>query len=281
MSTYNRITEIEKQLILSQTLPAKEIATVTGRHKNTIYKWASEMGVSLPSSPRQYNVPYDLFDRLSPDTAYLLGFIAADGCILLSKTGGTIEISLSIKDLTHLKKIKKLFRTTSVIHEGNTNFNTRRVRLNICCRPLVNKVMEIGIPPRKSSVLTFPNIPDELASHFVRGYFDGDGCIRKTGDAAEISLLGTEQFLTSIKLIFNKVNGISVGSLKPAGNQYRLAYGGKYTPQQFGKWMYSDSSPSNRMTRKYCRFKQWLANKRFLCRYKREIVRSNRHQSKD
>lgn len=39
--------------------------------------------------------------------------------------------------------------------------------------------MQIGVNFRKTFDLKMPNIPDEMIRHFIRGYFDGDGCICK------------------------------------------------------------------------------------------------------
>lgn len=36
-----------------------------------------------------------------------------------------------------------------------------------------------GIGSAKSLSLEFPNVPNCYLSHFMRGYFDGDGCIYK------------------------------------------------------------------------------------------------------
>ena len=43
---------------------------------------------------------------------------------------------------------------------------------------MVNDLINLGCIPNKSLTLTFPDfINDELLPHFIRGYFDGDGCI--------------------------------------------------------------------------------------------------------
>jgi intein/homing endonuclease len=43
---------------------------------------------------------------------------------------------------------------------------------------LHHSLVKHGCAEKKSLVLQFPtNISSELISHFIRGYFDGDGCI--------------------------------------------------------------------------------------------------------
>lgn len=65
----------------------------------------------------------------------------------------------------------------------------------VFCRNLIDK----GVVPRKSLILKFPTeeqVPTELIRHFIRGYFDGDGCISNPlKRAISVSLLGTNDFL--------------------------------------------------------------------------------------
>jgi hypothetical protein len=45
-----------------------------------------------------------------------------------------------------------------------------------------------------------------LIRHFIRGYFDGDGCIICTNKTRSINLLGTPNFLTMCQKHFNVYN---------------------------------------------------------------------------
>jgi hypothetical protein len=52
---------------------------------------------------------------------------------------------------------------------------------NINSKKVVSDIMKLGCGPCKSLTLEFPSydiIPQKLFHHFIRGYFDGDGCIR-------------------------------------------------------------------------------------------------------
>ena len=71
-----------------------------------------------------------------------------------------------------------------------------------------NTLNDYGCTPRKSNTLLFPNIDifknESLIIPFIRGYFDGDGCLTNTKEHPKVSFLGTEQFLTKIKnYLFN------------------------------------------------------------------------------
>ena len=59
-----------------------------------------------------------------------------------------------------------------------------------------NSLIKLGMHPRKTATIKYPKISDYLDSHFIRGYFDGDGSIT-TGPtikmASSITILSTIQ----------------------------------------------------------------------------------------
>ena len=59
----------------------------------------------------------------------------------------------------------------------NENHNDSYMILNTN-KEVINSLKEFGITSRKSLTIRFPkNIPSEYLGSFIRGYFDGDGCI--------------------------------------------------------------------------------------------------------
>lgn len=146
---------------------------------------------------------FDVID--TEEKAYWLGFIYADGCISLKSN--TLEISLKYDDVEHLNKFNVFMQ-----HVFN-NVKERKVKCNekLCkvCRwmgkskHLCEVLNSYGCTPKKSLTLTFPNenifTDKKLIKDFLRGYFDGDGCItyvNKEHTHTCISVLGTEEFLT-------------------------------------------------------------------------------------
>ena len=127
-------------------------------------------GEHLTSKPKVYNE--EAFSSYTPESAYWAGFIAADGCI----TGGTLKICLNYKDINHLEKFKAYVDSTHKI-----SFNTDKYyRAEIGFKN--NKISEAlelnyNITPNKSLIYEMPILPDEVVWDFIRGYFDGDGCI--------------------------------------------------------------------------------------------------------
>jgi len=49
--------------------------------------------------------------------------------------------------------------------------------LRIGSHKIYESLIKIGVRPKKSLIMKFPDIPKEYLGNFIRGYFDGDGCV--------------------------------------------------------------------------------------------------------
>lgn len=161
-----------------------------------------------------------VFDSIdTEEKAYWLGFIFADGYISShnsDKNKYRFEISLSEKDKDHLYKFNSFMKYNGDnVKFGKVNLNGKqysKVRWSIGNKHLWETLNSLGCIPNKSLTLKFPNkeIFKEpwLIIPFIRGYFDGDGCITNVhpelnvGPCINASLLGTKDMLTPIKDLF-------------------------------------------------------------------------------
>lgn len=106
-------------------------------------------------------------------------------------------------------------------------------------------LIQWGCTPRKSLALRFPPLPIPLCSHFIRGYFDGDGSafVSGHGKTPNISLLGNYEFLETVEIqvfIGTNVNGTFHRHTK--SEAYYLAYRGEFKAANVGKWLYHDAT---------------------------------------
>lgn len=121
--------------------------------------------------PQQFfDIDEDFFDYWSRRMAYVLGLIITDGCI---SKAGTVALSMNDKDL--LEKVKKAMGskhkiTPSKHQKGLYCFRFTRERL-------AKKLNNLGVIPRKSFTVKLPEVPQKYLPDFIRGIFDGDGCI--------------------------------------------------------------------------------------------------------
>ncbi len=124
------------------------------------------------------------------DKAYWLGFLYADGCVheLYNKDKTKIKsmrlaISLCETDYYHLEKFKKCIDANIPIKKRSTILNGKTFyyfQIIISCTKLCRDLIDKGCTPRKTYAIKFPNsdiVPHEFMKDFLRGLFDGDGCL--------------------------------------------------------------------------------------------------------
>lgn len=128
---------------------------------------------------------FDAIDTYSK--AYIVGFIAADGCIVRNSFGKNSSLSITVKyeDKDILEFIKQEIGNTHKLLEiiRPSSFDKSKTihhcRLSFSSMPIVAALLKLGIDYRKS--LTMPNIikniPYKFRDAFIIGYFDGDGSV--------------------------------------------------------------------------------------------------------
>ncbi len=122
--------------------------------------------------------------------AYVLGFMYADGTIVDSyKSSRAYYISFSSNDFQILSDIKEVLRSKHIIYTVAPRIlshkNTRYISktgyvLRLGNRTMYEDLIKLGLSHRKSLVMSLPSMPDTYFSYYLRGYFDGDGCISIT-----------------------------------------------------------------------------------------------------
>lgn len=124
---------------------------------------------------RKYPVNERYFDVWSPNMAYILGFVLADGSV----SRHSLRVEVAKRDIEVLEFIRsELCPTARILHSQK---GTAR-RLNINSVVLVKSLAKYGIIKNKTGKehINF-HIPQELFGDFIRGLFDGDGwvCLRR------------------------------------------------------------------------------------------------------
>lgn len=71
---------------------------------------------------------------------------------------------------------------------------------------MINDLLKLGLDSNKTFVLKYPEIEEKLEKHFLRGYFDGDGCIRINTDKRDDSKRGDLRIVSGSMDILNKIN---------------------------------------------------------------------------
>lgn len=128
--------------------------------------------------PQYRELNEKFFDRWSKEMAYVLGYIFADGSVFKNPRGSEyLEMSSTDKELIIL--IKSLMRAghkIGIYPQKNSKWKTK-YKLQIGNQHMMDRLHDLGIIPRKSLVIKFPDVPKRFLGDFVRGYFDGDGSV--------------------------------------------------------------------------------------------------------
>ena len=207
----------------------------------------------IKTKGNKHNFPRDefYFNNIdSKEKAYWLGFLYADGCVHSNSN----EISITSKDRDHLEKFRKAIKSNNKIGESiDRRFSSlpKIYHFSIKDKQLKSDLIKWGCVPNKSLSLTkIPNIPRDFVSHFIRGYFDGDGSLHWLNGTKNfrISFVGTAPFLKDIQ----KELGLSLSLGQHEGNQskYFQVAGRKQVPMILD-YIYKDSDENIRLTRKY------------------------------
>jgi len=189
---------------------------------------------------RKWDFNENYFEEINtPEKAYFLGLLYADGAINKDKS---ISLGLQTKDIELLDKFAKelLYNKPYKIYKNITS-------ININSHKLYNDLIDKGCFERKSFILKFPNenqVPLIYKFHFIRGYFDGDGCchIAKKSYNNYINFLGCEEFLRGISDILLQDNIKSY--LYRVNNIHSLCIKTKTNISKLRELLYKDDSIS-------------------------------------
>jgi uncharacterized protein (DUF433 family) len=223
---------------------------------------------SMSHAKQQYKINENYFDEIdTPNKAYILGLLYADGCNMTDKH--EVTIALQEQDKHILEQIKNELQYDGplrFINYNNKNPNHQnQYALDITNKRISSILDQFGVWKNKSLILEWPEWLDKtLYPHFVRGYFDGDGCLYlgKNGKGAEISFVGTEMFLTQLSRVVNELLNIDL-YVKDAGSKYKSVTKSAKIHRQTGiklflDWIYKDADLM--MYRKYNKYQQFLNN---------------------
>lgn len=134
-----------------------------------------------------YKKNEDFFKKETPDMAWVLGFLAADGNVCRNEN--RIRIELSVVDKEILIKIKDLISIENPIYEREDKRGFKYVSLEWSCEEHKKDLATYGIVPNKTHILVPPTkLNKKFYIDYVRGYFDGDGTINLNKNGNKRSL---------------------------------------------------------------------------------------------
>lgn len=196
----------------------------------------------------------DVFAELTPEKAWVLGLLWSDG----NMAGRGYVVSIVSKDRDLLVQAAGVLGMSSGIYQRKSG---RHWTLSFGSKAVERRLIELGMTPAKSKTAIWPvGLPADLEMPFLRGVFDGDGCIylgrwRRCRHSCSVTFytasepfgagiaacLGRHHVRSSIcRQRLLRVNVLDNASL-------RLLYTNFYQPPNCPK-----------LDRKFAKFKQWF-----------------------
>lgn len=147
------------------------------KHYRRFRKHGDPSFVSKPvgNTKRKYSLNQGYFAEIdTPEKAYWLGFIAADGSVSTSAGDFYLRVELSRVDVGHLLKLADALESDVPVRLtkqdcASVTFHSKR---------LVEHLVALGVTERKSLVIVPPlERLAGLEAHYWRGLWDGDGTV--------------------------------------------------------------------------------------------------------
>lgn len=232
-----------------------QIAELYGCYISNITRRLKKAGIVLKrdysktrySRENRHNIDINFFKVIdTEEKAYFLGLMYSDGSV------SDNQFYLKLNDEDVIVKFKDSLKCDYPIkHNEFPNYNyILQVSSKEMCKDLIN----LGCYKNKTKIIEFPNIDKSLYNHFIRGFFDGDGCVRvgSTKGKCRFDIASASyNFIIQLKNILTPI-ATHIGISKE--NKYdvwHLRCGGKQV-QQILDWLYKDSTVY--MQRKYFKY---------------------------
>lgn len=251
----------------------KELAEKYDRSHQSIGQFLRRQGIETEKRI-QTKSPYTLdehwLDELDCEEKwYFLGFFYADGVNSIDRN--QIRVKLNIRDIDMLELFQSWFKSNRPLlpldKDGEVYTYNDCKELALTSGHLCKRLLELGAPNAKTTILKFPNwIPDDAMNHFLRGYFDGDGNIfvfpksKNSGLRANITIVGSHDFISGLDKYFEKKFKIK-SNVYPHENYVNLKIEKAQDLKVFLDWLYQDATCF--MSRKYDKAIEFLKGRDF------------------
>jgi intein-encoded DNA endonuclease-like protein len=238
----NKEEEIIK--LYSDGISSEKIAKDFGMNATTVCRILKRNNFKLrdaEENKRKYKINFDWLDKIdTEEKAYFMGFMFADGNV--RQGNRQFKIALQEQDVDILHKFGKLIFKTDYLMYMDRNYPL----LSITCKKLAERLNELGCVPNKCFICKFPDwLVLELEKHFIRGMFDGDGCIYRHKNRFVIDFTGNSFICNSIIDILRKndIEHIIIYKRWPEANNNNMSFriNARYDVYKFLQYIYKDS----------------------------------------
>ena len=228
-----------------------------------VYSVTTHMGI-------KYKVNENFFNNWNSEMAYVLGYLYADGSLEDASYLRGKYVRVTSIDRSTISKIKKWLDSEHTIFKGKSTWANGRDKylLRIGSHKLYDSLVTKGLYPKKSLTIKFPDIPDKFMNDFIRGYFDGDGCVyiyKIRGKTIKIvvkklSIIftsGSREFLSKLGALLKNKLSLRNDLIYNSQRAYQLRYSTEDSIKIF-KWLYKNVRKDVFLKRKFVIFRDYF-----------------------
>ncbi len=245
----------QKENIIKSYLNGKSsvyIAKEINVSPSTITRYLHKNNIQLrgPSyMHRKYEIDEYFFEKIdTSEKAQILGVWMADGWNCDKKRSS--YLALAEEDTEYLEKINKVLKYNKPIEIYQTapgfKKNQKTARISIYNKKISNDLASKGCNGNKTENLIFPKpeiVPEYLLSHFVRGYFEGDGWTtkHKSSTCSTAGICGTEAFCLGIQKVLKEKLKITSTVFNISNKCSKVSFSKRKFVIDFLNWIYCDA----------------------------------------
>lgn len=245
--------QIEQELNLTRKTLRKLFKEQAKHYKTKSEQWRIRYGNTLRE---------DAFELITPESAYWIGMLYADGHIGSGRREFNVELGLHSNDIEHLKKYQNFLGANGKMSPAPKQ---DYIRVKIGCERLYKSLQNLGFTNNKS-LDAKPHNSVEDDRNFWRGCVDGDGGIynpyktKKGKSPRQIFLCGTLDTVIGF-IVFCEKNSKIINRKFPTkanGKElYEISYYGKEA-EMIAELLYKDTAVY--LDRKYAVYLSWNIN---------------------
>lgn len=237
--TYTKkLSELQKQAIVQEYVSGDSMRVIAARYKvdhSTVASLLRRRGVrsrTYSAANRKHALNESAFDSVSPESAYWVGFVMADGCVTIQPYSNCLTLCVARQDAEHLETFRAFLGSshpiTVVQPRGFADADGPPLsRIVIASHRLVGDLARFGVGPRKSMTAEVRIL--ETDPHFWRGAIDGDGFVFVSGEnKLTVGCVGSFAMMTQLRNFFRDASPGCRASVIAMGSIWSIRTSGKH-----------------------------------------------------
>ena len=232
---------LEQQL---RTKSPSDISKEIGCCAETVRRRIKKLGIIR--SKHSHLINEHFFKTWSKDMAYILGFAYADGSVGKFNNRQKLVFQLNPKDISileyiisHIQPTRSIYRYERIQSQTKRPFSV--IITDFSSKILVEDLIGLGCVENKTyTEIRVPTMPKDMLSHFIRGYFDGDGSAWYTVNQAGSIKCGANIVCSSISFLEDILKVIQFGKLTKNRNLPCIEFYSKDDFMSLYNFLYSD-----------------------------------------